>query len=195
MIQICRTSDESAICFRGQAHCPSIKEVGSYFTVLILDTDLCTAKRLMPDDSEIVIQQESDMKEYDTNLGTLTVHTNKRRRTFSKSRNGEDSGHSFQDFIAKIRFMPKCTRKWALITAAAYQIGRGCSTILMTSFLANPILPMNSLVFTLVSEGRFDEFRQLLADGKASVRDHDEYGVSLLHVCKRHLLLKQIQAL
>lgn len=46
----------------------------------------------------------------------------------------------------------------------------------------SPIRPNDSLVFRLVQEGRLDDFRILLGQGKASLRDHDEQGMPLLHV-------------
>lgn len=46
----------------------------------------------------------------------------------------------------------------------------------------NNVLPAGSLVFSIVKEGRLEEFMTLLRDGGASIRDHDEYGASLLHV-------------
>ncbi|SPO06532.1 uncharacterized protein DNG_09222 [Cephalotrichum gorgonifer] len=45
----------------------------------------------------------------------------------------------------------------------------------------NNILPAGSPVFSTVREGRMRDFLALLRDGKASIRDHDEYGASLLH--------------
>jgi hypothetical protein len=46
----------------------------------------------------------------------------------------------------------------------------------------NPVLPKSSSIFSLVKEGRMSEFRLMLEEGKASLRDHDEDGWSLLHV-------------
>ncbi len=44
------------------------------------------------------------------------------------------------------------------------------------------VLPMDSPVFEIVRQGRLREFQVLLQEGKASLRDQDEYGASLLHV-------------
>lgn len=54
------------------------------------------------------------------------------------------------------------------------------------------ILPNDSLVFSLVQKGQLNEFRLLLDQGKASLRDHDEQGMSLLHVRARLLLPRSI---
>jgi len=45
------------------------------------------------------------------------------------------------------------------------------------------VLPEDSLVFTIVGQGRLREFQALLREGKASLRDQDENGAPLLHVC------------
>jgi hypothetical protein len=44
------------------------------------------------------------------------------------------------------------------------------------------IVPNDSLVFTLVKQGSLKEFMTMLQEGKASLRDHDEQGMPLLHV-------------
>ena len=44
------------------------------------------------------------------------------------------------------------------------------------------VLPMDSPVFEIVSQGRLREFQVLLQEGKVSLRDQDEYGASLLFV-------------
>ena len=44
------------------------------------------------------------------------------------------------------------------------------------------VLPADSPVFSIVQGGRLREFQALLREGKASLRDQDEYGASLLFV-------------
>ncbi|KAL2145851.1 hypothetical protein VTI28DRAFT_6148 [Corynascus sepedonium] len=48
------------------------------------------------------------------------------------------------------------------------------------------VLPEDSLVFTIVGQGRLREFQALLREGKASLRDQDENGAPLLHYANRH---------
>ncbi|KNB08957.1 hypothetical protein FOXG_09640 [Fusarium oxysporum f. sp. lycopersici 4287] len=45
----------------------------------------------------------------------------------------------------------------------------------------NQSVPNDSLVFTLVKQGSLKEFMTMLQEGKASLRDHDEQGMPLLH--------------
>ena len=44
------------------------------------------------------------------------------------------------------------------------------------------VLPAGSPVFSIVRNGRLQEFQALLREGKASLRDQDEYGAPLLFV-------------
>ena len=44
------------------------------------------------------------------------------------------------------------------------------------------VLPADSPVFSIVQDGQLREFQALLREGKASLRDQDEYGASLLFV-------------
>lgn len=60
--------------------------------------------------------------------------------------------------------------------------------LLAGSFLSIPNLSVNNVisrdseVFKLAQQGRTDDILALIADGKASLRDRDELGWSLLHV-------------
>jgi hypothetical protein len=48
--------------------------------------------------------------------------------------------------------------------------------------LVNNVLPAASPVFSIVRNGQLKEFQTLLREGKASLRDQDEFGASLLFV-------------
>ncbi|KAI5460100.1 hypothetical protein BGZ63DRAFT_389506 [Mariannaea sp. PMI_226] len=57
----------------------------------------------------------------------------------------------------------------------------GISTIIKIPTLEiNRIVPSDSPVFELVEKGKVLELQQLLISGRASLRDHDKYGASLL---------------
>jgi hypothetical protein len=49
-------------------------------------------------------------------------------------------------------------------------------------FMVYNVLPADSPVFSIVRRGRLREFQALLREGKASLRDQDEYGAPLLFV-------------
>lgn len=67
------------------------------------------------------------------------------------------------------------------LTSRQYHGYHGAFSTIPRLFVNN-ILPANSPVFSVVRQGRMDEFQALLREGKASLRDHDEYGASLLMV-------------
>ena len=60
--------------------------------------------------------------------------------------------------------------------------GYGGVFLSIPHLLIHNVLPASAPVFSIVREGRLDEFKALLQEGKASLRDHDEYGGSLLFV-------------
>jgi hypothetical protein len=46
----------------------------------------------------------------------------------------------------------------------------------------NRVVPNDSPIFELVEKGKISELKELVTSGRASLRDHDEYGASLLQV-------------
>lgn len=100
------------------------------------------------------------------------------------------AGHSssrsspLEDFITSITIIPSAQMKikqmFKLTTRRSDE--RHGVFVSIPVLCVNNILPAGSPVFSIVQEGRLDEFMALLRDGGASIRDHDEYGASLLHV-------------
>lgn len=85
------------------------------------------------------------------------------------------------DTVAKLLFRP--TRSSAIVEVLVTQsqlLGRSVQTIPRVAI--NPIIAKDSLVFQIVKQGRLDEFRTMLAEGKTSVRVHDDDGNGLLYV-------------
>lgn len=83
--------------------------------------------------------------------------------------------------VASITFRPS-DENWMLNISAFQSQIFGGSVQSIPRISVSPIVPNDSLVFRLVREGQLEEFLMLLAEGKASIRDHDEQGMSLLHV-------------
>jgi hypothetical protein len=52
----------------------------------------------------------------------------------------------------------------------------------MTRISVINVLPIDSPVFTLVEQGRLEEFKEMLMRGEASLGDQDEFGTPLLFV-------------
>lgn len=126
----------------------------------------------------LIIQNTQKRKAFDIAGGTLTITGTKRRFvTFSDDDNAPSEKKD--DFIATMSFMPKRSTSNKMFTLSVQSRGRTSS---IPRFSVNFIRPVGSPVFELVLEGRVEEFLQMLQSGTASVRDHDEYGASLLHV-------------
>lgn len=53
----------------------------------------------------------------------------------------------------------------------------------ISQITVNRVLPYDSRVFQVIKDGDLRELRRMLGNGEASLRDHDEYGASLLFVC------------
>lgn len=80
-------------------------------------------------------------------------------------------------------FVPKDSTKFPLISASAeIQSLLGFPISSISRLEINRVIPSDSKVFTLVSEGRLEELEEMLQQGKASLRDFDENGASLLFV-------------
>ncbi|KAF4965825.1 hypothetical protein FSARC_6418 [Fusarium sarcochroum] len=128
-----------------------------------------------------IIKQKRLREEIDANHGYLTISTNKRRRVCQGvTSNSSGNATTFRDVVASIVFRPS-NFPWMLsVSLSQGQLfDRSVQSIPRISVC--PIVPNDSPVFTLVKQGQLKEFTALLTEGKASLRDHDEQGMPLLH--------------
>ncbi|KAK8108967.1 hypothetical protein PG984_014768 [Apiospora sp. TS-2023a] len=88
---------------------------------------------------------------------------------------------SLTDYAISATFLPADPKRFHMIVATAVQeqghLG-GISSI--SSLSVNRVVPSDSRVFDVVEAGNLDELRDMLDKGEASLRDHDEFGGSLL---------------
>ncbi|KAI8665653.1 hypothetical protein LRP88_03841 [Fusarium phalaenopsidis] len=126
-----------------------------------------------------IIKQKRAREEIDVEYGFLTVSVNKRRRVSRRSDSSENAS-IHRDVVANIMFRPSTSPWMFSISVSQGQLfDRSIQSIPRISVC--PIIPNGSPVFRLVQEGKLREFRVLLDEGKASLRDHDEQGMPLLH--------------
>lgn len=94
----------------------------------------------------------------------------------------EDEGE-LEDFLFDIALMSRGHHRPAIFKTSLYQrkMAQG-SFASIPHFVVNPIVPVGSPIFDVVKKGSVRDLERLIWDGKASLRDHDEYGASLLHV-------------
>lgn len=134
--------------------------------------------------SGCVIDQQRKRKVIDLDSGTLTVATNKRRRRHDGQQRDvttDRSGASGREFFVEILFKPKTSQAMLAVSVSQGQLLRG-SFSSIPRLSVNNVLPVGSLVFKLAENGRIEDLVSLVAAGKASLRDHDTEGQSLLHV-------------
>ena len=132
-----------------------------------------------------VIQQRRKRKAIDISAGALTIHTNKRIRRRAELGGNHDGGSDEvdgRDFVAKILFRPKNSSSVLTVLLSQAQLVAGSLSVIPNLSVSN-IIPHDSAVFRLAQEGKTDEIFALIKNGKANLRDHDELGWSLLHVC------------
>ncbi|KAM6530371.1 hypothetical protein FALCPG4_008498 [Fusarium falciforme] len=126
-----------------------------------------------------IVKQKRAREEIDVEHGFLTVSVNKRRRVFRGS-NSPENASTHRDVVANIMFRPSASPWMFSVSVSQGQLfDRSIQSIPRISVC--PIIANGSPVFRLVQEGKLREFRILLDEGKASLRDHDEQGMPLLH--------------
>ncbi len=105
------------------------------------------------------------------------------KRKLTRRSNSGSAGRAEHEFAGLMSFLPKESSINKMFTFSAYR--RACldgGFLGIIHLAVNNVLPVRSPVFKLVQQGRMDEFQEMLRDRKASLRDHDEYGASLLFV-------------
>ncbi|KAI3324204.1 hypothetical protein HD806DRAFT_494427 [Xylariaceae sp. AK1471] len=118
-------------------------------------------------------------------IGTVSLMVKKR----NGSRANDLEAHScFQkrhpiDYTMLFTFIPDHRHRQDLNMVVASTVQEefpNSSVASISRLMVNRVLPAKSWVFQLVREGRLQELQELLKNGEASLRDHDEYGASLL---------------
>ena len=116
---------------------------------------------------------------YALSIGTLIVSSHRKLTRKSVS---ED--HPTEESTTGVYFIPtKQQRAQQMFRITSHQSYGYTSVVSSIPMLdVNRVLPASAPVFSIVQEGRLHEFKALLRSNRASIRDHDEYGASLLHV-------------
>ncbi|CVK86118.1 uncharacterized protein FPRN_06318 [Fusarium proliferatum] len=135
-----------------------------------------------PEGEQLLISQEPKRKAFETDDGIITVTTAKRRRKLSSEGGNEKAKNGARrDFLAKLTYASKSTRKMLSLTVNQGQLlFNSFSSILPCAIVCN-ILPRNSLVFDTARSGSVQDLLKLFEGGEANIHDHDTYGWSLLH--------------
>jgi len=116
---------------------------------------------------------------YDVGFGIFSVVSHET----SRWRNPNSAPDTSEDFRLQINFAPRPSSKAQGFRATVKQYHGEWGTFQTVPRLCfNNIIPASSPIFQVVQEGRFEKFKEMLMLGEASLRDHDEFGASLLFV-------------
>ena len=132
----------------------------------------------------MVINQELGQMRIECNSGALTVMTNKRRLkrvNFHHNETSDDFGDVQSEQVAKVYFESKTSQTMLTVSARKSQTIWG-SSLCIPQLSVNNIIPSDSVVFRVAAGGHVEDLLSLFAAGKASLRDYDPVGQSLLHV-------------
>ncbi|KAI1359227.1 hypothetical protein F5Y08DRAFT_86020 [Xylaria arbuscula] len=115
-------------------------------------------------------------------LGSLTLKCMDRYRLSRKlKKDSRDQETVYLDHVMTAIFMPSDPKKYNMIVGSTLQrSGWGEAAPTISRLDINRVLPARSKVFQVVREDRLQEFRAMLQNGEASLRDHDEFGANLL---------------
>ncbi|KAI0856822.1 ankyrin [Xylaria cubensis] len=113
------------------------------------------------------------------NIGTVSLVTSRRIKISCDTE--DDNSTSDIDRVdckSVMRFLPKDIKKLSMLMAS--NIRQGYTGESISSLAVNRVLPARSPVFEVVHSGQLHKLQDMLRRGEASLRDHDEYGASLL---------------
>ncbi|KAI1035580.1 hypothetical protein LB504_005682 [Fusarium proliferatum] len=141
-----------------------------------------------PEGEQLLISQEPKRKAFETDDGIITVTTAKRRRKLSSEGGNEKAKNGARrDFLAKLTYTSKSTKKMLRLSVNQGQpLFNSFTSILPCAIVCN-ILPGDSLVFDIARSGSVQDLLKLFEGGSANLHDHDTNGWSLLHHSVRNL--------
>ncbi|EEU37880.1 uncharacterized protein NECHADRAFT_88161 [Fusarium vanettenii 77-13-4] len=130
-----------------------------------------------------VLHQEQKRKVIDIGDGVVTLTTTKRRGKHKRHCENAASSQAIyrREFTAQLVFKSKSTPTMLTLSVNQGQVLFDSFTSMLPEVIVNNILPCDSLVFQLTSNGSIQQLMTLVAEGKASLHDHDTDGKSLLH--------------
>ncbi|RSL60928.1 hypothetical protein CEP53_005296 [Fusarium sp. AF-6] len=131
-----------------------------------------------------VLEQTHSFSEADVGAGKISLRVQKRKRAVGMGDDGDDGTarkRCYTDSMMTLAFLPGQGQHGHMLLASLTQQELLTDSVSSISRLqVHRVLPAGSLVFELVRRGDIQGLKEMLQDGKASLRDHDEYGASLL---------------
>lgn len=131
-----------------------------------------------------IISQKRNREEIDIADGKFIFMTNKRQRLSSKTPSIEcDDEISDGELVVNVTYRPS-DAPWMLTLSLSQGTLCDMGMYSIPNISIASIRPYNDKVFEVVKNGLIDELQRMLANGEASLRDHDEAGTPLLHVSR-----------
>ncbi|EWG54109.1 hypothetical protein FVEG_12403 [Fusarium verticillioides 7600] len=158
------------------------------FTSLIFSAQSLRVNQAEPMNSfevtepRVGILQHRKRREMDTGDNVLTVTTtNQRRKLLPASKNAADSNVCGCGFLGNLTVKSKAKKKMITVSVRRGLVLFDRFTSMLPRVIVCQILPNDSHVFQVASEGSIQDLMRLIVENKASLHDHDENGWSLLH--------------
>lgn len=131
-----------------------------------------------------ILQQQRKRKRVIINEGLLMLSSVKRHRmTGPESSSWAHFEVAGEEFLGTVTFFPANPLSSFMVIASVHQEElRGRTYSETPRLCVNRVLPCDAPVFKTVQGGRVEELQALISEGKASLRDRDVNGLSLLHV-------------
>ncbi|KAI1261938.1 hypothetical protein F5Y18DRAFT_440103 [Xylariaceae sp. FL1019] len=121
-------------------------------------------------------------------LGTIGLMKGTRIRSTSQDKHDDPTcALDSADCKLTVTFLPNNRTQFNMLVASTVrQIAFGRTIHSISSLAVNRVLPCTSKVFQVVDRGEVQDLEEMLRRGEASLRDHDEYGASLLFYSTRN---------
>ncbi len=149
------------------------KHFASYLGKSQTDWRIATSSLSVSTPNMAIVHQERKRRVINMDTGSVTLATNTRVKRGERGRRQED-------FSAKVFFRLRGHDTVLALSLSQAQVLTG-SLLAIPSLAVNNIVPFNSPVFSMAERGHIQALMSLVAKGKASLRDHDPNGWSLLH--------------
>jgi hypothetical protein len=119
----------------------------------------------------------------DINFGTTVLACSMELRRCNKGKSAESPEPDTTEFMSTVTFMCSDVYPQIFIKALIQYQSRASGVLSATPCISvNRVVSNDSKIFHNIRNGDINSLRRLLQEGKASIRDRDEYGASLLHV-------------
>ncbi|KAH6891485.1 hypothetical protein B0T10DRAFT_605747 [Thelonectria olida] len=160
----------------------ALRRLGGGFVSSTLAINEHVSKRKNPEPGT-KMQQSRTFHQKDIEAGKLSLMVSKRRWFIPEDVEDDTDQRKrrWMDHMISLTFLPNNSENGRMLVASLSQrqmFSTGISSI--STLMVNRILPEGSRVFQVVQNGDLTELKRMLQDSEASLRDHDEYGASLL---------------